>query len=246
MNIEKIREQLKTKLAESEWDRVLNEFIDSSDFEILMKEIAELNKENKLTPNTKQIFRAFYECPYDELKVIILGQDPYCEIEIEYDEKGKIKKETNIADGLAFSCSNTNKPTSVLNVIFDEIKNTYYKDECWYAWEPDLTRWAKQGVLLLNTALTTEPDKIGMHYIIWKPFMEYLFKKLNELNHRMIYVFMGAVAKEWAKKIPESNYKFYCYHPQSALYSDGIWESNDIFMRINEIVESNNGTKIIW
>jgi len=232
MNIQKIREQLKIKLAKSGWDRVLNEFIDSSDFEVLMKEIGELNKENKITPSTKQIFRTFYECPYNELKVVILGQDPY--------------SEEGVADGLAFSCGNTKKPTSVLNVIFEEIKNTYYKDECWYAWEPDLTRWANQGVLLLNASLTTEIDKINMHGPMWKPFTEYLFKKLVELNHNMIYIFVGAVAKEWAKKIPESNQKMYCYHPESALYNDGIWESNDVFLRTNEILESINGTKIIW
>lgn len=231
MDITKLRNNLKEKLRISGWDVILNEFIDSKSFETLMSEINRLHKEGNLTPSTKQIFRSFYECPYEKLSVLILGQDPYCE--------------ENEADGLAFSCGNSKKSTPILNVIFDEIKNTYYKDECWYAWEPDLTRWAKQGVLLLNASLTTEINKINMHPVIWKPFMEYLFNKLSK-NDNIVYIFVGAVAKEWAKKIPESNQKLYCYHPASALYNDGIWESNDVFFRTNEILESYNKTKIIW
>ena len=66
------------------------------------------------------------------------------------------------------------------------------------------------------------------------------------MNTGLIYIFVGDSAKEWAKKVPESNYKFYCYHPNTACYSGIDWESNDVFVRANEILEGNNGLKIIW
>jgi uracil-DNA glycosylase len=234
MEIQKTRAQFKAKLAASGWDRVLNEFIDSSEFETLMKALAVKHVEGVLTPSIKQVFRPFYECPYKDLSIIIMGQDPY-------PEEGE-------ADGLAFSSGNNRDITPELKVMFQEIQDTVYKpiNEDWYSWDPDLTRWSRQGILLISSALTTEIGKVGMHYDIWKPFIDYLFKKLAEINTGIIYVFMGAAAREWAKKIPESNYKFYCYHPASAFYTGGEWESNDVFNRACEIVESNNGTKIIW
>jgi len=234
MEIQKIRIQFKEKLKPSGWDRVLNDFIDSSNFEILMTTLYKLHADGKITPGIKQVFRAFYECPYKDLAVVIIGQDPY--------------PQENVADGLAFSCSNTGVIQPSLKVIFQEIQDTVYKpiNENWYACEPDLTRWAKQGMLLMNTAFTTEVGKIAMHYDIWKPFVEYLFKKLVDMNTGLVYVFMGQAAREWAKKIPESNYKLFCYHPASACYSGGEWESNDVFNRISELVESKIGTKIIW
>lgn len=234
MDILKIRAQFKENLKPSGWDRVLNEFIDSSDFETLMIELKNARDTTGITPDSHDVFRAFYECPYNELKVVMMGQDPY--------------PEEGVADGVAFSSRKKGEVTTSLKVIFREIHDSYYavRGEDWYSWDPDLTRWSKQGILLINTALTTVPDKIGEHYNMWKPFMSYLFKKLVDMNTGLIYVFMGHSAKDWAKSIPESNYKFYCYHPNSASHNDGEWESNDIFNRINELVEGSNGIKIIW
>jgi uracil-DNA glycosylase len=155
-----------------------------------------------------------------------------------------------VADGIAFSCSHSEdgKVQPSLKAIFKEVQETVYakSGEDWYSWDPDLTRWANQGILMLNTALTTEPGKIGVHYDLWKPFTEYLFNKLAEINNGLIYVFMGNAAKGWAKGIPESNYQLFCYHPASACYSGGEWDSNDLFNRVNEILEGNNNKKIVW
>jgi len=189
-------------------------------------------KGDVLTPNIKQVFKLFYECPYNDLKVVLIGQDPYTS--------------ENEADGLAFSCGNTDTNSPEQITMFDEIRDTVYENEKWYSFDPDLTRWSNQGVLLLNVALTTEVGKIGAHYDIWRSFVVYLINKLAELNTGLVYIFVGDVAKEWANKIPESNHKFYCYHPMSACHNDGIWESNDVFRRTNQILEANNGTKITW
>jgi uracil-DNA glycosylase len=231
-----VRSSLKIKLKASGWDRVLNEFIDGKDFDTLMTALFKCSNEGGMTPAIGNVFRPFYECPYNDLKVVLLEENPY--------------PDEGIADGLALSCSKSKagEMEPALNVIFDEIQETVYakQGEDWYANEPDLTRWAKQGVLLLNINLTTEPGKIATHNDIWKPFTDYLFAKLIDMNVGLIYIFLGDVAKEQAKKIPEINYKFRCYHPNAAFYDDRRWESNDVFNRINEILGGSNGTNIIW
>lgn len=226
-----MRLQLKKKLSDSGWTRVLRDFIDSDEFYMLLTNLSRENSKTGITPTLKQVFNAFYECPYEDLKVVMIGQDPY--------------PAPGVADGIAFSCSNTMKVQPSLRVMFKEIEDTVYPDG--YEWNPDLRRWTQQGVLMLNTALTTVPGKIGQHYEIWKPFMEYLLNKLITMNTGIIYVFMGSAAKDWARKIPETNYKLFCYHPASAVYNPGgQWDSNDVFNRINQILESNNGLKITW
>jgi len=230
--IQGIREQFKAKLEPTGWLRVLEEFIDSHKFSVLMNQLIAKKVEGVLTPDLNQVFRAFYECPYDKLNTVLVNLDPY-------PEEGE-------ADGLAFSCGNTNDVQPQLHVIFTEVQKTVYRYDNWYAWEPDLIRWAKQGVLLLNLSMTTEIDKIGVHKDIWKPFIDYLFQKLIDMNTGLIYIFIGLAASDWAKKIPESNYKFFCYHPNAALISGDPWNSNEVFVRVNELLESNNGLKIIW
>jgi uracil-DNA glycosylase len=227
-----MRENLKSKLKDCGWDRILSEFIDSDEFPILMYGLTE--KKEVLTPSIGQVFRVFYECPYSKLNTVIVGLGPY-------EEEGE-------ADGLAFSCGNTMDIQPTLKAMFEEIQKTVYKPlgEDWYAWEADLTRWANQGVLLLNLAFTTDIGKSAAHYELWKPFLKYLFNKLAESNTGLVYIFMGDSAKTWAKLVPETNYKFYCYHPNSACYNGGDWESNDVFNRTNEILEGANGIKIIW
>lgn len=233
--IQSLKENLKEKLNKSGWDRVLAGFINSEHFDTLMTRLEEENSKEGITPSLKQVFNAFYECPFNDLKVVILAQDPY-------PKKG-------VADGLAFSCSNTMYAQPSLKVMFKEISEKVYNENIEDnkdLYHPNLRRWANQGILLLNTALTTTPGKTGKHYDIWKPFSEYLLKQLSEMNTGVIYVFMGGAAKEWARKIPESNYKILCYHPASAVYNGGHWNSNDVFNKVNQILESNNGTKIIW
>jgi uracil-DNA glycosylase len=112
--------------------------------------------------------------------------------------------------------------------------------------DPDLTRWSKQGILMLNTALTVEVGKIGSHYDIWKPFTAYMLDYLNNHNKELIYVYMGKKAEEWSVLTGDNNYKFSVKHPASAAYNGSKWDSNDIFNKISKLVEENNGQKITW
>jgi uracil-DNA glycosylase len=150
-----------------------------------------------------------------------------------------------VADGVSFSCSNTGRLQPSLKYILGEVNRTVYNGHE-VSTDVDLTRWANQGVLMLNTALTTEVGKIGSHYDIWKPFTAYLLDWLSNYNTGVIYVYMGKKAEEWSVLTGDNNYKFYVKHPASAAYSGGKWDCMDVFNKISSIVETNSGTTITW
>lgn len=116
-----------------------------------------------------------------------------------------------------------------------------------YTWDPNLARWSNQGILLINTALTTSIGQVGKHYGLWQPFMAFLFDILTFQNPGLIYVFMGAKAKEWSESIPENNYKIFATHPASAAHNNAEkWHSGDVFNKISNLVEKSFNEKIIW
>ena len=232
MQLEEIKLKLFEKLKPSGWDRVLKSFIFSTDFDDIIKKLWDLSQSDKrFTPPLKQLFRAFEECPYNELKVIIIGQDPYPQL--------------GVADGISFSCSNTQKLQPSLRYILEEVNRTVYNGHE-ISKDVDLSRWSKQGVLMLNTALTVEVRKIGSHYDIWHPFTSYLLDTLNVNNTGLIYVYMGKKAKEWDVLTSDFNHKFYVKHPASAAYSGSTWDSNNLFNEVSELTEKINGEPIIW
>lgn len=227
-----VKQKLYERLKPSGWADKLKGFLLTNDFDDILEELYNQSIVGKrFTPVIKQLFRAFEECPYSELKVVMIGQDPY--------------PQPNVADGIAFSCSNLGKIQPSLKFMYNDLENTVYPNG--FTWDPDLSRWSNQGVLMLNTSLTTEIGKIGKHYDIWKPFMDYLLDILTDSNTGIIYVFMGRQAEDWARKIPETNYKLFTTHPASAAYrKDGSWDSNDMFNRVNQIIQGAEGTQITW
>jgi uracil-DNA glycosylase len=230
--IEEIKQKLFDKLEPSGWGRIFKSFIFSSEFTDILNKLYVLSVTDKrFTPPLKQVFRAFEECPYDKLQVVIIGQDPYPQF--------------GVADGISFSCGNTNKVQPSLRYIFEEIERTVYQEFPSYQ-DPDLTRWSNQGILMLNTALTVEVDKIGSHYDIWKPFTAYLLDWLNNYNPGLVYVYMGKKAEGWSELTGDNNHKFTVKHPASAAYNGSKWDSNDIFNKVSAIVKENSGNEITW
>jgi uracil-DNA glycosylase len=188
----------------------------------------------RFTPPLKQVFKAFEECPVDSLKVIMIGQDPYPHF--------------GVADGIAFSCGNTKKPQPSLQKMFEAINNTVYQDCPDYNMDPDLSRWANQGVLLLNSALTCEIDKVGSHYSIWKEFIAYVIDILNFTNSGLIFILMGKQAQELENIIGNHHIIIKTTHPAYASYTKQPWDCGDMFNQINKIITGQNGLefKINW
>lgn len=230
-----VKEQLKEKLKPNGWKVKLRMFIDSNQFDTIIEQLHKESTEDgkRFTPPLKYVFRAFEECPLDDLKVVVIGQDPYPTFET--------------ADGLAFSCSLKPWIQPSLKAVFDAIDKTVYPEEK-VKHDGDLKRWANQGVLLLNSALTCQIGKPGTHYKIWQDFINYVIDMLNHTNTGLIFVLMGKKAQEFESLISENHYVLKTSHPMSAIYSGTSWDCDDVFNKINQILKQNNGSeyKIKW
>ena len=224
IDITNLRESLNNKLVDSGWEKMLSPYINGLDFDHIMNTlVANVNRGRRFTPRFKDVFNAFYECPYDDVKVVIVGQDPYPQL--------------GSADGLAFSCSKKGKAEKSLQYILKALED---EDG-----DVDLKRWANQGVLLINTAFTVEINKIGSHYHIWKPFTEYLFENLNRHKKNTVFILMGKKAEEWQTLLPNCKI-LKCPHPASAAYRGGVWDSKNVFNDANSILENQGKTMINW
>jgi uracil-DNA glycosylase len=234
VDLAEIKCKLIEKLTPSGWATKLRGFIQSSDFDKILEDLLnERDAGKRFTPPLKYVFRTFEECPEKDLKVVIIGQDPYPHF--------------GVADGIAFSCGLTGKPQPSLKNLFDAVEETVYQGFATYQ-DPDLTRWSKQGVLLLNTALTTQVDKVGTHYDIWKDFIAYVLDMISLTSSGLIFVLLGSKAQELEHLISQSHYILKASHPASAAYTKTQWDCNNLFNEVNRIIEQNNGPqfKITW
>ena len=220
--INKFKDQIKIDSEISGWDAILNPFIDSPSFDGVFTFLeAAVSHGQRFTPPFKDVFNAFKECSYDNLKVVIVGQDPYPQL--------------GSADGLAFSCSKKGKAEKSLQYINKAIGTDH----------TDLRCWANQGVLLINTAFTVEVNKIGSHYNLWKPFTYYIFGNINKHKKDTIFILMGKKAEEWETLLPDCKI-LKCSHPASAAYKGGEWDHNDVFNKANLELKKQNKPLINW
>lgn len=229
-------------LFEKGWFNKLRPFIDSSEFDKIIDYLKAEKKQGKLiTPLDINCFRAFKECKYDNLKVVIIGQDPYPGL------KNKVLE----ADGLAFSYTRTtpddNHIPKSLKVIFKEVERDYYNNITEYADvinDTNLSRWSKQGVLLLNTALTTIVGTAGVHADIWAPFTKYVLNTISENNPGTIFMLWGGFAQSYVKFINDkTNHILLAPHPAAQFYSGGKITFSECghFTKANKIIEESNG-----
>jgi len=113
-----------------------------------------------------------------------------------------------------------------------------------------LRRWSNQGVLLLNTALTTEINKIGKHFDIWQPFIAYLVDMLNASYNDYVWVFMGRKAKEYedlVDNVLNNTVLLECSHPASAAYAkESSWNCNNVFNLTNQHLLHQKKSPIVW
>tara|TARA_R110000787_G_scaffold41671_2_gene102734 strand:+ start:367 stop:1047 length:681 start_codon:yes stop_codon:yes gene_type:complete len=219
-----IKETLKEDLKVSGWDEILNPFLDSKGFDSITDTLIRLvEQDRRFTPKLKDAFNAFKETNLSDLKVVIVGQDPYPQL--------------GVADGIAFSCSKTGKPQPSLRYILKELGD---EDG-----DVDLRRWANQGVLLINTAQTCEVNKIGSHFGLWKSFTEYIFESINKIDKNIIFVLMGRKAEAWQSAMPGQKL-LKCAHPAAAAYNGGTWKADGIFEKVNNELDKQGKTCITW
>ena len=224
-------------LFSSSWVDALGEnFFSSTGFTYIGNYIAKLRETTTIYPDRKDIFKAFRLTPFDEVKVVILGQDCYHD---------------GSADGLAFSNSKSNTTSPPLKNILKEIEDEFPENKDIITHGrldlQDLSRWSKQGVLLLNAALTVEKGKAGSHLELWKPFTIKIIQTLNTKND-IIWLFLGKESQiftKFATNITHSILKV--SHPAAELYKPnaGFFDSN-CFKKINEELLARNRKEIVW
>lgn len=213
------------------WENLLVDEIRKPYFESLMSFIRKEYANEVCFPPTKQIFSAFNSCPLDDVKVIIIGQDPYHGI--------------GQANGLCFSVNDgISHPPSLIN-IFKEI-------ECdlglQYPNSGNLERWAKQGVLLLNATLTVRAHQAGSHQKKgWETFTDSVIKKISEHKNNVIFLLWGGFAKQKETLIDENKHQIFTSgHPSPLSANRGYWFGNKHFSKTNQYLTENGFDQILW
>lgn len=187
-----------------------------------------------LCPSIKNVFKAFKLCSYNECKVIFIGQDPF-------PQKG-------VAQGILFGNS-SNTPEDKLSPSLKVVKESVINFDIPHnliTFDPTLESWAKQGILMLNSALTTEVGKVGIHTLKWRPFIGSFLKNMSEKNTGIIYVFFGSQAKSLNTYINNNNnYKLFIEHPAYYARLNKRMPS-DIWYTVQKLVYNIYGTLIEW
>lgn len=215
--------------VENTWKDILCDAIISPSFSILQEKLEIEYASKTIFPHKTDIFRALKLTDYNDVKVVIIGQDPYFNI----DE----------ADGLAFSCSKSKKLPPSLRNIFKELE----ADVKIVRNNGDLTEWAKGGVLLLNTILTVESGKPKSHQNIgWEEFTDCIIKKINEKRTPVAFILWGRDAIAKSQLITNSNHLIIkSAHPSPLSAYRGFFGSKP-FSIVNNFLEQNNIEKIKW
>ena len=177
------------------------------------------------------IFNAFDTCHLDDLKVVIIGQDPY--------------HNYNQANGLCFSVNDGVKhPPSLIN-IFKEIENDLGKP---YPSSGNLERWAKQGVFLLNATLTVRAHEAGSHQKQgWETFTDAVIKMISDQKEHVVFLLWGGFAKKKAKLIDADKHHILTSgHPSPLSANRGYWFGNRHFSQTNNLLTSDGLDVIDW
>ena len=218
---------------EASWKNILNNELQQKYFLELSKKVDQFYREDKVQifPKKKEVFRAFDVCPFEKVKVVILGQDPY-------PTKG-------YANGLSFSVNNDIYPfPKSLNNIFKEIHNDIGIS---FPENGDLTRWAEQGVLLLNTVLTVEEGSPDSHKGIgWEKFTNGVIELLSDQKQELVFMLWGAKATAKTSLINEDKHMVLSsVHPSPLSAYRGFFGCKH-FSKANGYLNENNLSVINW
>jgi uracil-DNA glycosylase len=215
---------------EENWKTVLAEEFEKPYFASLTEFVRNEYKTHTIYPPAKLIFNAFDQCPFDNLKVVILGQDPY--------------HGPGQAHGLCFSVNDGVEFPPSLRNIFKELQNDVRKE---IPQSGNLTNWAKQGVLLLNATLTVRANLADSHQNKgWELFTDAVIHKINEQKQNVVFILWGNYAISKSKFINQSKHLVLSsVHPSPLSASRGFFE-NKHFSHTNEFLKTNGLEPIVW
>lgn len=208
--------------------------IDKGELESVLSKLEPEYKRKPICPAQSNVFKAFEVCPYDELKVVMLGQDPF-------PQKG-------VATGILFGNKEGTRDEDLspsLQIIKEAAINFEIPHNC-IIFDPTLESWAKQGILMINSALTVEMNKVGSHVMLWRPFIASLLKNLSENETGIIYVLFGKQAQTFKPYINkqlntvlEENHPAYFARTGEAM-------PHTVFEQISKLTKGIYGIPITW
>ena len=216
---------------EDSWKQYLNAEFDKEYFANLTKLVRQEYQNYQCFPPGRQVFNAFNLCPFNDVKVVIIGQDPY--------------HEPGQAMGLSFSVPvGTTIPPSLVN-IFKEIQQDLGNP---IPQDGDLTHWSKQGVLLLNATLTVRAHEANSHQKLgWNQFTDAAIKALSDHRQGLVYMLWGGYARSKRYLINQQhNLILESVHPSPLSANRGGWFGQHQFSRCNAYLESKGIAPINW
>ena len=211
------------------WTEVLAPIKNTEYFTTLWEKVKEEYQTTKCFPPKDQVFRAIELTPFDEVKVVIIGQDPY--------------HNDNQANGLCFSVSDKVKAPPSLKNIFKELEDDLGIKKT----SNELEMWAKQGVLLLNATLTVRAHEANSHKDLgWEQFTDFIIKEISDKKENVVFVLWGAFAQKKAGLIDASkHFVIQSAHPSPFSVHKGFFGSRP-FSKINQFLEEKGKEPINW
>ncbi len=216
---------------EPSWKEILREEFDKPYFEKLVDFVKREYRQYTCYPKGKDIFNAFHYTPFDQVKVVILGQDPY--------------PNPGQAHGLCFSVPDGVPFPPSLENIFKELNHDLGVP---IPSSGNLTRWAKQGVFLLNVVLTVRRGQPRSHAGKgWEIFTHEVIKKISDLKENVVFLLWGGDAKKKIPLIDASKHLILTSgHPSPLSANKGYWFGNKHFSKTNQYLESKGISPIQW
>ena len=214
------------------WKIILNDELQKTYFKNLMVSVAEEYDNAVCFPPKELIFSAFNQCDFENIKVVIIGQDPY-------HGEGE-------ANGLCFSVNNSVKIPPSLRNIFREINSDF--DTIFTPNSGNLERWAQQGVLLLNATLTVRKDQPNSHkHLDWDLFTNAVIKKISDEKTDVVFLLWGNFAQKKGSKIDRTKHLVLeSGHPSPMSANQGKWFGNKHFSKTNVYLKSKGIEAINW
>lgn len=211
------------------WTEILAPIKNTEYFETLWQKVKNEYATTKCFPPKNQIFRAIELTPFEEVEVVIIGQDPY--------------HNDFQANGLCFSVSDQVKAPPSLKNIFTELKD----DLGIVKTNNELDSWARQGVLLLNATLTVRAHEPNSHKDLgWEKFTDFIIKEISEKKENVVFVLWGAFAQKKASLIDETkHFIIQSAHPSPFSVYRGFYGSRP-FTKINDYLKLKGKKPIDW